>query len=124
MSFSRVFWIVYATAFVWLVREVIADDIELHYSIYFVVPAAITYISVALCVVAYSLGFYRPWLCHASRYILVLFVLVVVVEFAMDAILPTDYNIDSPGWGSNIPVVLAILFPAGFAVWKVARRGS
>jgi hypothetical protein len=121
-----VVWLLYAIFFLLFGYGVFRDDRSLHYPLYYVIPAAVSYMIVTAGVVVYAFDFRPDWLMRIARTLFPVLLAFPAVGLVMDAFIPTDFSLRTNGVGWLIAAALAVVlyFPGYLAIWRLGRHGS
>ncbi len=124
--FLRLGWLLYVLLLLFITFAAFRDDRSLHYPLYFAVPAAISYVAVACCSIAYAFRFRPRWIRVISRSLLPLSVVLLAIGIGMDALVPGDYSLRTAGslWVWNTALVTSLMAPGYLATWRLGWRGS
>jgi hypothetical protein len=122
----QVLWLLYALLFLVIAYAAFRDDLTLRYPLYFTIPAAVSNVIVTCGVVAYAVVFRAAGLKRGYRRLFPVLLAFPVVGLVMDAFLPADWNLKTGGviWVLKVMVIVVLVAPAYFAIWRLGRDGS
>jgi hypothetical protein len=119
-------WILYAVAFLVVAYGSFRDDLVVGYTLFYAIPAAVSYIVVAAGVIAYALRFRPPRLVRLARSFFLVLLAFPLIGLAMDWFLSIDPMVkaNSPFMLLVLAIIAIVYTPGYLAIWRLGRHDS
>ncbi len=123
MSVTRkVLVLIYALFYVWLSYGMAQGSISVGYPVLYIVMSTLAQIIVTVGIVLSTFDDPRPYN-KIWKALFPLLVIELAIEIAADAVVPTDFNLETHGsvWILNMALTLVLLAPAYYFNYQVSR---
>jgi hypothetical protein len=118
----KVLVLFYALFYAWLAYNMTQGNISIGYPTLYVLVSTLAQVLLAIGIVLATFDDPRPYN-KIWKALFPVLVLEMAVEIAVDAVAPTDFNLETHGgvWVLSLALTLVLVAPAYYFNWTVAR---